>query len=226
VRSRCQRVDFAPPTPESLARRLGAALPGADDARLLALARLGGGDLNRALLLGTPTGERLRARAEACSRAVLSGDLAGRPWTDLLALAAELGKTQGAAVSEAADERASELGKGRDADRIRREGAEAAKRAERRARTAAVDLALALVASWFTDVIAYAEGAPELARNVDRSEELAADSQGVDPLAAREAAELAMATRARLRVNVNEELALDALFHRAARALGDGERVL
>jgi hypothetical protein len=34
-----------------------------------------------------------------------------------------------------------------------------------------------------------------------------------------------MATRARLRVNVNEELALDALFHRAARVLGVGDAV-
>jgi DNA polymerase-3 subunit delta' len=226
VRSRCQRIDFAALPPEALERRLAAEFPGADAERLRALARLGGGDLNRALLLGTPTGERLRARAEASARAALSGAIGERPWTDLLALATELGKTEGAAVAEAADERAAEIGKGRDADRIRREGGEAAKRAERRARTAAVDLALGLVASWFTDVIAVVEGAPELARNADRTAELVADAEGADPAAARAAAELAMDTRARLRVNVNEELALDALFHRASALLGDGDRVL
>jgi DNA polymerase-3 subunit delta' len=226
VRSRCQRIDFAPLSPEALARRLGAEFPGADDEKLLALARLGGGDLKRALLLGTPTGERLRARAEACARAAVAGDIGERPWTDLLALAGELGKNEGSAVAGAADARAEEIGRGRDADRIRREGADAAKRADRRARTAAIDLALGLVAAWFTDLVAVAEGAPELARNVDRAAELAADAGRVDPASARAAAELAMGTRSRLRVNVNEELALDALFHQATRALGDGLRVL
>ena len=73
-----------------------------------------------------------------------------------------------------------------------------------------------LVANWFADVAAVAEGAPEVVRNSDRASELAADAQRVDPLAARRSAELAMDTRRRLRVNVNEDLALDALFHRAA----------
>jgi DNA polymerase-3 subunit delta' len=225
VRSRCQRIDFAPLSAEVLKERLSTDFPGAEDLQLLALARLAGGDLNRARLLGSPTGERLRARAEACARAAISGELAPRPWTDLLALAAERGKQEAARVTEAADERAAELGKGRDADRIRREGTEAGKRADRRARTAAVDLSLGLVASWFTDVVAVVEGVPELARNADRTAELADDANGVEPVAAREAAELAMTTRARLRVNVNEELALDALFHRAARVLGVGDAV-
>ena len=111
-------------------------------------------------------------------------------------------------------------------DRVRREGAEAAKRAERRARTEAVDVALGLTAAWFTDLVAIAEGAPELVRNGDRAAELAADAQGVDPVAAREAAALAMSTRRHLQVNVNEDLALDALFHRAASVLGDVGAVL
>ncbi|MBA2522159.1 MAG: hypothetical protein H0V25_02400, partial [Solirubrobacterales bacterium] len=111
-------------------------------------------------------------------------------------------------------------------DRVRREGGEAAKRADRRARTEAVDLALALVAAWFTDVVAVAEGAPELVRNTDRAAELSEDSAGVDPGAAGAAARLTMQTRGRLRVNVGEELALEALFHRAARALGQPDGVL
>ena len=226
VRSRCQQVTFAALPPEVLERRLAAELPGASPELVAALAGLGGGDLDRARLLGTPTGERLRAIAEGCSRAAVSGRPGERPWTALLALAGERGKQESSAVVEAAGERAAELGKGRDADRVRREGTDAAKRADRRARTDAIDLALRLVASWFTDLVAVAEGAPELARNADRSEELEADASHADPVASRQVAELAMVTRGRLRVNVNEELALDALFHRAARMLGDRGRVL
>ena len=190
------------------------------------MAAVGLGDLGRALMLGSPTGERLRTAAEECARWALAGDGEGRPWADLLAIASERGKQRGATVVDAADERAAELGKGRDADRVRREGAEAAKRAERRARTEAVDVALGLTAAWFTDLVAIAEGAPELVRNGDRAAELAADAQGVDPVAAREAAALAMSTRRHLQVNVNEDLALDALFHRAASVLGDVGAVL
>ncbi len=226
VVSRCQRIEFAPLSAAAIERALAAALPGAPPERLATLALLGGGDLGRALLLGAPSGERLRGAAEDCARWALAGGGAGRPWADLLALAAERGKGEGAAVAEAADERAAELGKGRDADRVRREGAEAAKRAERRARTEAVDLALGLVAAWFTDVVAIAEGAPELVRNQDRAEQLRADASRADPVAAREAATLAMGTRRRLQVNVNEELALDAVFHRAASLLGAGDAVL
>ena len=170
VRSRCQEVRFAALSPASVERRLAAELPGADPVQIAALAALGGGDLGRARLLGSPTGARLRDLAERCARATLAGELLERPWADLLSVAAERGKQQAAAVVEAAGERAEEIGKGRDADRIRREGGEAAKRAERRARTEAIDLALGLVAIWFSDVVTVAEGAPELARNADRIE--------------------------------------------------------
>jgi hypothetical protein len=45
------------------------------------------------------------------------------------------------------------------------------------------------------------------------------DAEGLDPRAARRAAELVLDTRRRLRVHVSEELALEALFYRAASAL-------
>jgi DNA polymerase-3 subunit delta' len=219
VRSRCIAIPFAPLPPESLQRRLAADLPGHSADEIRALALLAGGDLGRARLLGSPTGGRLRAHAEAAARASISGELAARSWANLIALAAESGKQRAAVVSEAAAERAAEFGKGRDASRAKREGEEAAKRADRRARTDAIDLGLALVASWFADVAALAEGAPEAIRNVDRAEELASDARSIDPIAARRAAELAMDTRRRLTVNVNEDLALDALFHRASALL-------
>jgi DNA polymerase-3 subunit delta' len=219
VLSRCSTVSFAPLSPQSLQRRLASDLPGRDPAELEALALLAGGDLGHARLLGSSTGSRLRSYAESSARAALAGQLAPRPWADLLALAAETGKQRAATVVEAANERAAEFGKGRDGNRVRKDGEDAAKRADRRARTAAIDLGLSLVANWFADVAAVAEGAPETVRNSDRVAELQADSRGIDPLAARRSAELAMATRRRLRVNVNEDLALDALFHRASGLL-------
>ncbi|HET6830558.1 MAG TPA: hypothetical protein VFH44_04315 [Solirubrobacterales bacterium] len=226
VRSRCATVTFAPLPPASLERRLATELAGRGPEELSALAALAGGDLGRARMLGSPTGGRLRSGAEAAARAAIAGTLADRPWAEILELAGESGKLQAAAVTDAAAERAAELGEGRDAARTRKDGEEAAKRADRRARTAAIDLALALVASWYLDVAATGEGAPEAIRNRDRTDELAADARRVDPIAARRAAELAMESRQRLRVNVNEDLALDALFHRAAPLLGASERVV
>ena len=203
-------------------RRVPRSLP----EELAALAALAGGDLGRARLLGSPTGSRLRAHAEAAARAAIAGELAGRVWADLLALAAESGKLRADVVKEAARERADEFGKGRDATRARREGEEAAKRADRRARTDAIDLGLGLVAAWFADLAAIGEGASEAVRNVDRTEQLTADARRVAPIAARQAAELAMDTRRRLQVNVNEDLALDALFHRVAALIGDAGAVV
>ena len=222
VRSRLTAVPFAPLPPGTLERRLAEELPGAPPEQLAALAALAGGDLGRARLLGSPTGARLRDHAEAAARAAIAGELAERPWADLIALAAENGKLRADAVKEAARERAAEFGKGRDADRTRREGDEAAKRADRRARTDAIDLGLGLAASWCADVAAVGEGAADTVRNADRAEQLAADAKRLEPLAARQAAELAMDARRRLQVNVNEELALDALFHRVAALARDG----
>jgi DNA polymerase-3 subunit delta' len=226
VRSRCSTVTFAPLPPASLQRRLAAELPGHSSAELEALALLAGGDLGRARLLGSPTGQRLRAYSEGSARAAISGELPSRPWADLIKLATENGKQRAATVIDAASERAAEFGKGRDATRIKRDGEDAAKRADRRARTEAIDLSLGLVANWFADVAAVAEGASEVVKNSDRGDQLAADSRGIDPLGARRSAELAMETRRRLRVNVNEDLALDALFHRASGLLRKTDQVV
>ena len=116
------------------------------------------------------------------------------------------------------------MGKGRDADRIKREGGDAAKRAERRARTASIDAALALTAAWFVDLIAFAEGARGLVRNVDRTAALAEGAADLDPALAQRAAELAMETRRHLTVNVQEELALEALFTGSPRCSPRTER--
>ena len=226
VMSRCAEVRFAPLSAESMRSKLAAELPGRSTDELEALALLAGGDLGRARRLGSPTGLRLRAAAEAAARSAVAGRLAERPWGDLVKLATESGKQRGAEVSEAAGERVAAFGKGRDATRAKREAEDAAQRAERRARTEAIDLGLGLAASWFTDLAAVAEGAPEVVANRDRLAELEADAGHADPLGARRAAEVAMDARRRLRVNVNEDLALDSVFHRAASLLRQTDAVV
>ena len=90
---------------------------------------------------------------------------------------------------------------------------EAATRAGRQARTAALDLSLALVGAWLRDLVAVASGAEEFALNRDEIQRLRARA-GIDPRKARRAGELVMDTRRRLQVSVGEELALEALSYR------------
>jgi DNA polymerase III subunit delta' len=225
VRSRCQTIPFQALPATAVERRLAERID-APPETLAALALLSGGDLDLAAFLGSERGERLREAVGSCLRGARSGRLAERPWGELLELAATIGAERAEVVAAAARERAEQIGKGRDADRIRRLGTEAAKRAERSSRTDAVDAALALVAAWCVDLVALAEDAPEAVRNRDRLAQLRADAAGVDPVAARRLAERAMGVRRRLTVNVNEELALESLFHRAALELGAGDPVL
>jgi DNA polymerase-3 subunit delta' len=219
VRSRCQRIAFNSLPREAVERRLAEHLELPPET-LAALAALADGDLDRARFLGSERGARLRELSQACARSARAGDVTDRPWVELIKIAADVGTDRAEAVEAAAAARAEEFGKGRDAQRVKREGAEAAKRAQRRERTAALDTGLALAAAWFVDLIACAEGAPELVRNVDRASELDADSAGLDAGTARRAAEAAMLTRRTLQVNVSEELALEALFHRIAAGFG------
>ena len=93
------------------------------------------------------------------------------------------------------------------------------RRTERRARTQALDLGLALCCAWYRDLAAIASGADDVVLNTDRLEQLAEDADGLDPANARAAVEWVLDTRRRLRVNVSEELALEALWLRLAAAL-------
>lgn len=219
VRSRCRRVDFQALGAERVERLVAERLD-APPEEISALVALSGGDPERAELLGSEPGRALRSLAERSLAAALEGRLVERPWSELLSLAAEIGSERGKVIELAARERSEGFGTGRDAGRIKREGAEAAKRAERRGRTDVIDLGLSLLASWALDLVAIAEGAPEAVRNRDRRPALERMAAAVEPVGAREIAAAAIATRRRLAVNVNEELALDALFHRIAVRFG------
>ena len=140
--------------------------------------------------------------------------MAGAPWGEILDLAEAEGAEAAAAAERAMVARGEEAG-GAAAKRAARDAPQAGRRAGRRRRTEVLDLALGLLGAWFRDLAAAAEGAPELALNVDRAEELGATAEGVDPRRARRAAELTLEARRRLRVNVSEELALEALSFRA-----------
>jgi DNA polymerase-3 subunit delta' len=214
ISSRCQAVRFDPATPEEIAAALTA--DGLDPAEADAAARLGLGDAERAGRVPA-----LRAHAEALARAALSGDLRERPWLALLAQAKKEGDRAQATVEERIAEEL-ELLPARDRRRAEREGGEAAKRAQRRARTAAIDHALELTGLWFRDVAVVADGAPELVHATDRTAELRADADDRSAHRLRAAVARVDEARAALVVNVSEELLLEALASRLAREVAAG----
>jgi DNA polymerase-3 subunit delta' len=202
VASRCQPVEFAALPSEAIE----AGLQGEAD-EVAAAARLAAGDLDRARFLLSEQGRKLRAAALE-----LAPPSKGSPWGKLLAAAQEVGEETEAAVRKALEEE-KEAGVKRSAKDLNDE----AKRAGRRRRTETLDLGLALCASWFRDLAAIGSGAAEVAFNRDRLAQLRAAAEGLDPAAARRAAELVQDTRRRLDLNVSEELALEALYFRLER---------
>jgi DNA polymerase-3 subunit delta' len=104
----------------------------------------------------------------------------------------------------------------RDRKRVERETTERARRASRRAATAALDHALQLAGLWFRDCAAMADGAEEAVLNVDRLDALREDAGLRDARGFRAALRLVDDTRERFALNVSEELALEALAYRLA----------
>lgn len=214
IYSRCQPVRFDAPSAEHLAERLGR--HGAMGDQATACARLALGDGERAVALATGEGPALRAAAENFARAMLSGSVAGEPWSDVVARAKRLGEAAGAEIEERVAEGADVLPQ-KEQRRAAREGSEAAKRAVRRARTGAIDEGLRLTGLWLRDVACVADGAEPVVYAVDRLPALREDAEGRDVHGLREAVALVDDTRAALAVNVGEELAVEALAGRVAR---------
>jgi DNA polymerase III subunit delta' len=238
IASRCQCVRFDPLPPARIAAGLegredlesmevegAAALDGAEGfadvepERAQACARLAQGDARLAARLASAEGGELRARAEGFARAALAGETGGLPWMGLLDTAKEAGTSAG----EASRERVAselELVPSKERKRYEREGLDAQRRGERRARTTTLDLELSLAELWLRDVMCVREGAPELIYAVDRRAELEQDAQGRDGTRLREAIELVGETRLSLSLNVSEELALEALAYRVGALAG------
>ena len=215
IASRCQPVRFDAPPPGALAERLRREGVAAATAEACARLALGDGDKARALAANPA----LRAAAEAFARAPLHGRAAtDKPWGALLGLARDRGRTAETALQEAL---AAELELLPAKDRRKRESeyADRIRRARRRAETEALDHALQLAGLWYRDLACAAAGAAELAHHADRADELAADAAERDPAALRRAVDLVEDTRARLALNVGEELACEALAYRLEREL-------
>jgi DNA polymerase III subunit delta' len=223
IASRCQCVRFDPLPSVRIATGLEeeASLAGEqlEAERAQACARLALGDARLATRLASAEGGELRARAEGFARAALTGETGERPWTGLL----EAAKAAGTSAGEESQERVAgelELVPSKERKRYEREGLDARRRGERRARTSTLDLALGLAERWLRDVMCVCEGAPELIHAVDRREELAQDAQGRDRGRLREAIELVGDARLSLSLNVSEELALEALAYRVGALAG------
>jgi DNA polymerase-3 subunit delta' len=216
IASRCQPVRFDPLAPAALAERLEAQGVTGDAAE--ASARLALGDGDRALALALGDGPAMRAEAEAFARAPLYGIASARPWSALLSRARSRGQAAEAELEAVLAEELANLPK-KEHRRRQTEHAEQSRRARRRAETFALDEALLLVALWYRDLGCVAGRAPELAHHADRAAELRADAEGRPPAALRKAVELVEDTRARLALNVSEELACEALAYRLERLL-------
>jgi DNA polymerase-3 subunit delta' len=220
ILSRCQTVEFAPLAPDAVLEALRERGVEAHGAGAEAVARLCGGDIRVAALLLGERGRELRAAAEAAARAARAAPEASEPWRAMLAAAEQAGDDAGAEQERRLLEAAGSGGRRGRSGKLTREATDQVKRAARRARTQALDLGLGLCCAWFRDLAAVASGADErLVMAGDRLAELRADAEGLDPARARHAVELVLETRRRLRVNVSEELALEALWLRLAEEL-------
>jgi DNA polymerase III subunit delta' len=218
IRSRCQLVRFDAPTVRETVAALEAL--GEETDAALACAHLALGDGERARELTGAEGQALRASAERFARAAISGEMARtEPWSGVLAAVRSRGEVVRAELEARALEEL-ELYPSKERRRIKTEWEERTRRARRRVETAALDLALQVVALWYADLACLAWGARDLVRNVDRLTELEADS-GVDPQRLRAAVEAVEDTRLRFQLNVSEELACESLAYRLERLLAE-----
>ena len=215
IASRCQPVRFDAPSTDQLAQRLQS--HGVPPETADAAARLSLGDGERALALALGDGAALRAHAEAFARAPLHGRTgAERPWLALLEVAAARGAEARGEHEERLAEELQFLPR-KEHRRRETEVGEQARRADRRAQTAALDHGLQLAGLWYRDLACVVAGAPELAHHSDRSAELAGDAEGRSLATLREAAELVDDARARFALNVMEDLTCETLAFRLER---------
>ena len=212
IRSRCQLVRFDALPPGELAERIGRR--GVPPEQAAACARLALGDGERALELALGDGPALRAGGEAFARAALAGRVGDEaPWRGLLELRGRRGEVAVAEV-RARLEQELELVPKRERKRVENEYEQRIRRTRRRVETDALDLGLQLSTLWLRDVACVAWGAEDLVHHVDRAGALAEDAAGRDPQQLRAGVELVEDARRRLRSNVTEELALEALAYR------------
>ena len=141
-----------------------------------------------------------------------------KPWGEALDAARTAGRAAEAELEEALAEELQYLPK-KEHRRKQTEFTERARRAARRAETAALDHALQLAGLWYRDLACLAADADELVLATDRLEELRTDIATYPCQGLQEALELVEDTRMRLPFNVSSDLALQALAYRLERLL-------
>ena len=217
IASRCQPVRFDPPAPGQLAQTLQSR--GVPPETAEAAAKLSLGDGEKALQLALGDGPALRQAAEALARAPLhhtTGET--RPWRAVLDRARQQGAKAKDEVEQALKEELQYLPK-KEHKRRETEFTERARRADRRAATQALDHALQLTGLWYRDLACVAAGAPELALQLRPSRRPERRRRQGSASTDERAQELVDDTRARLILNVSEELACEALAYRLEEAL-------
>lgn len=232
VRSRCRPVEFAPLPAEVVQRRLARQpeLASTPSETLRAASRLADGDFDRARLLASARGSDLRAAVELLVATTLGRDTRGsngdddtathvgqaaeQPWKAILDAAEQAGAAAEGEARARIDESA-ELG----IKLSKTESDQAVRREARRARTQELDLALDLTQYWLRDLSAISAGAGEVIHNTDRASTLTEQASLCVGDTPRAGLALVGDYRRRLRLNVSEELAFEALHSELTRTL-------
>ncbi|MBD0329598.1 MAG: hypothetical protein ICV64_05795 [Thermoleophilia bacterium] len=213
LRSRCQLVPFRRLSERAVREALDARRPDLPEAEATALARVAAGRLDRL--------ERLLDADAAARRAVLV-EVARSVYHDSEFVPADAVarvlagvRAHGEAARAVAEEQLAAL------ELSAREAEQRARRAQFGAEREELLAVLEELAAWYRDLVAVAVGAREAAVHYDRLPELEEDATRERMLGAEEASETVRELwRAHAEFNLNQSLALEALFVRLRRALG------
>ena len=176
ILSRCAPVEFGPLAPDAVLEALGRGCGGrrgrpAERRRRRARPHCCSASGERRC--GRPPSPPPGPRARRTRRPSPGASCSTRP--------SEAGGRPGAEEERRLLEEAESAAKRGRKGKLTREATEQVKRAERRARTQALDLGLALCCAWYRDLAAVASGADDVVLNADRREQLAEDAEGLDP---------------------------------------------
>lgn len=222
--SRCQTVRFESLSVASLAARLVA--KGIDAELARSCASLSRGDAELARWLASPDGEQARTDAGRIVASALRGASGQkRPWQAVVKSAKSAGDAAEERQLAAAEPMLEALPKGRERNAVAKEAEQAAHRAGRTARTHALDRSLNIAASLLRDLAVTAAGAPEQVITTDRRAVIEKNAPGRDAVRLLRAAVEVDAVREKLRVNVSEDLALQALCFRIDELVAGDPRI-
>ncbi|MBJ7348955.1 MAG: hypothetical protein JHC87_10345 [Thermoleophilaceae bacterium] len=210
IRSRCQIVQFSALPLPRVAAQLTAT--GVDQQTADSCAALSRGDLQLAAWLASDEGSEVRTEAGRIVAAALRGVSATkRPWQPVVQRATKIGAATEQQQIDDAQAAIEALPKGRERNALTKEAEQAAHRANRHARTDALDRSLSVAANLLRDLAVTAADCPEFVLTTDRRSVIEKNASGRKPTQLLRAAAEVDGLRRQLRANVAEELALQAL---------------